>query len=53
MALGGDYILVASTYTPGQTGSVKLWIASSDGLHAEPVLAEGLGMYTETVEGNW
>ena len=51
--LGGDYVVVVSTYTPGQTGSVKLCIASSGDLHAEPVPAEGLGMHVKTVKGNW
>jgi hypothetical protein len=53
VALGGDYVLVVSTYTPGQTGSVNLSIASSDGIHAEPVPAEGLGMLAKPVKGNW
>ena len=53
VALGGDYVLVVSTYTPGQTGPVKLCIASSGDLHAEPVPAQGLGMHVKTVKGNW
>jgi hypothetical protein len=53
VALGGDYVLVVSAYTPGQTGSVKLCIASSDGLYAESVPAEGLGMHIKTVKGTW
>lgn len=50
---GGDYVLVVSTYTAGQTGSVRLSIASSDGLHVEPVPADGLGMHVKTVKGIW
>jgi len=53
VALGGDYVLVVSTYTPGQTGSVKLCIASSDGLCIESVPAEGLGMHVKIVKGTW
>ena len=53
VVLGGDYVLVVSTYTPGQTGPVKLCIASSGDLHAEPVPAQGLGMHVKTVKGTW
>ena len=53
IALGGEYVLVASTYTPGQTGRIKLCIASSDGFDVEPVPAEGLGMHAKLIKGSW
>lgn len=53
VGLGGEYVLVASTYTPGQTGRIKLCIASSDGLDVEPVPAEGLGMHAKLIKGSW
>lgn len=49
----GEYIIVLSTFSPGQYGAATLEVSSSEQINLEKLHAEGAGMHLKTIKGVW
>jgi hypothetical protein len=51
--IAGEYTLIVSAFEPRQQGTFTINVESARAFDLTPLPAEGAGMYSKTVRGQW